>query len=183
VDEPGRQEKARLARASSLAMGKIEYADVAPDVLRELRAVCLGLPEAWEKPAWTGAQFRIRNRTFAHVLAVDSPSGPVTVMTFRSQGAELDALRRMGHPFFRPAWGKDVVGMVIDDGVEWDEVAELLTESYCVMAPKKLVAMVDRPEADGDGARDLPPPLGVATGGRPRAGPGPCPQHVRGQVT
>jgi predicted DNA-binding protein (MmcQ/YjbR family) len=155
--EPGRQEKARLARASSLAMGKIEYADVAPAVMEEIRSVCLGLPETVEKPAWTGAQWRIRNRTFAHVLAVDSPGGPVTIMTFRSQGAELDALRRTGHPFFRPAWGKNTVGMVIDDGVDWDEVAELLTESYCVMAPKKLVALVERPEPDGID-EGLPPP-------------------------
>ena len=28
---------------------------------------------------------------------------------------------------------------------DWAEVAELLTESYCVLAPKKLVALVDRP--------------------------------------
>jgi hypothetical protein len=144
--EPGRQEKARLARASSLAMGKIEYADVAPEVMEQIRSACLRLPETFEKPAWTGAQWRIRNRTFAHVLAVDTPEGPVTIMTFRSEGAELDALRRTGHPFFRPAWGKNGVGMVIDDGVDWDEVAELLTESYCVLAPKKLVALVDRPE-------------------------------------
>jgi hypothetical protein len=156
--ELGRQEKARLARASSLAMGKIEYADVAPSVMEQIRSVCLGLPETYEKPAWTGAQWRIRNHTFAHVLAVDTPEGPVTIMTFRSQGAELDALRRTGHPFFRPAWGKNGVGMVIDDGVDWDEVAELLTESYCVMAPKKLVALVDRPESDGADDGEPGPP-------------------------
>jgi hypothetical protein len=89
-------------------------------------------------------------------LAVDSAKGPVTLMVFRAQGAELEALRRVGHPFFRPAWGKDGVGMVIDDDVDWAEVAELLTESYCVMAPKKLIALVDRPEpewADGEEPR------------------------------
>lgn len=156
--EPGRQQKARLARASSLAMGKIEYADVAPEVIEQIRSVCLRLPETFEKPAWTGAQWRIRNRMFAHVLAVDTPEGPVTIMTFRSQGAELDALRRTGHPFFRPAWGKNGVGMIIDDAVDWDEVAELLTESYCVMAPKKLVALVDRPEPDGADDEEPGPP-------------------------
>jgi predicted DNA-binding protein (MmcQ/YjbR family) len=156
--EPGRQEKARLARASSLAMGKIEYADVAPEVMEQIRSACLRLPETFEKPAWTGAQWRIRNRTFAHVLAVDTPEGPVTIMTFRSEGAELDALRRTGHPFFRPAWGKNGVGMVIDDGVDWDEVAELLTESYCVMAPKKLVALIDRPEPDRADDEEAGPP-------------------------
>jgi hypothetical protein len=35
--------------------------------------------------------------------------------------------------------------MVLVDGVDWDEVAELLTEGCCVMAPKKLVAQVDSP--------------------------------------
>jgi hypothetical protein len=36
--------------------------------------------------------------------------------------------------------------MVIEDDVDWDEVAELLTESYCILAPKKLAALVVRPE-------------------------------------
>jgi hypothetical protein len=71
------------------------------------------------------------------------------VLTFRSSGAELDALRAGGHPFFAPGWGSNTVGMVIDAGVDWDEVRELLTESYCTMAPKKLVALIDRPEGDG----------------------------------
>jgi hypothetical protein len=37
--------------------------------------------------------------------------------------------------------------MVLDERVDWKEVAELLIESYCVLAPKKLVALVDRPGA------------------------------------
>ena len=35
--------------------------------------------------------------------------------------------------------------MVVDEDTDWDEVTELLTESYCVMAPQKLVALLDRP--------------------------------------
>jgi hypothetical protein len=54
-------------------------------------------------------------------------------------------LRSAGHPFFGPRWRADEVGMVLDAAVDWDEVAELLTESYCVLAPKKLVELVDRP--------------------------------------
>jgi len=34
----------------------------------------------------------------------------------------------------------------LEPATDWDEVAELMTESYCVLAPKKLVALVDRPE-------------------------------------
>ncbi|HEX6311378.1 MAG TPA: hypothetical protein VF152_07095 [Acidimicrobiia bacterium] len=35
--------------------------------------------------------------------------------------------------------------MIVDARVDWDEVAELVTESYCVLAPRKLVDLVDRP--------------------------------------
>src|ERR671918_3107458 len=134
----------RLARASTLALAATEYADVPADVLAEVRAVCLGLPEVAENQAWAGTQWRIRKRTFAHVLTIDFAEGPVTVLTFRASGPELDALRGAGHPFFRPAWGADVVGMVLDAGVDWDEVTELVTESYCVLAPKKLADLVNR---------------------------------------
>jgi YjbR len=134
----------------------IEHPDVAPDIMAKLRSVCLGLPEAHEEQAWVGTRWRIRTRTFAHVLMIDSgwppgyaraagTDGPVTVITFRSSGPELDALRNAGLPFFAPRWRGDEVGMVIEAGADWDEVAELLTESYCVQAPKKLAERVDRP--------------------------------------
>jgi hypothetical protein len=67
------------------------------------------------------------------------------VLMFRSSGPELDALRNAGHPFFAPRWRGDEVGMVLDTDVDWNEVNELVTESYCVQAPKKLVELVDRP--------------------------------------
>ena len=67
--------------------------------------------------------------------------------SFRSSGPELVALRNAGYPFAYAGWGRDVVGMVLDDATDWDEVAELLTESYCTLAPKKLQARVDRPPA------------------------------------
>ena len=134
----------RLARASSLAMRGIEYADVAPAIEARTRSLCLALPEVVERPAWAGTEWRIRNRMFAHILAVDFADGPVTVLTFRSSGQELDALRGAGHPFFRPAWGVGAVGIVIESGTDWDEISELVTDSYCTLAPKKLVARVER---------------------------------------
>jgi hypothetical protein len=133
-----------------------ESADVPREIVAELRAVCLGLPEAYEEQAWVGTRWRVRKRTFAHVLAVEygwppayaraaATDGPATVMTFRSSGPELAALRGAGHPFFAPVWRADEVGLVLDAGVDWDEVAELLTESYCVLAPEALRGLVIRP--------------------------------------
>lgn len=145
MDQPDEDRLRHLARASSLALDPTVYADVPTAVVAELRSVCLGLPESVEKQVWAGTQWRVRNRMYAHVLTVDFVDGPVTVMTFRSSGPELDALRSAGHPFFRPAWGANLVGMVLDADVNWDEVTELVMESYCALAPRKLVEQIDRP--------------------------------------
>jgi hypothetical protein len=134
----------RLARASSLAMRGIEYADVAPAVEERVRSLCLALPEVVENPAWAGTQWRIRNRMFAHVVAVDFPDGPVTALIVRSSGPDLESLRGAGDPFFRPAWGVGAVGIVLGPRTDWDEIGELVTDSYCTLAPKKLVARVGR---------------------------------------
>jgi hypothetical protein len=123
-----------------------DYVDVDPTVLALLSERCLALPEAWTEPAWTGRRFLVRKRAFAHVLAIQESTDSVrTVLSFRSPDEEREVLIASGHPFFRVGWGRDVVGMVLDDDTDWDEVAELMTESYCVLAPKMLSALVDRP--------------------------------------
>jgi hypothetical protein len=151
--------------------GVADRSDVPPAVVRHLRSICTALPEVIEEPAWTGMRWRVRKRTFAHVMVVDDDSTPafdpvkgvledptasVCIVVFRSQGAELVALRNAGHPFFYAGWGRDVVGMVLDADTDWTEVAELMTESYCVLAPKKLIALVDRPEEPGAGDDGVP---------------------------
>lgn len=40
--------------------------------------------------------------------------------------------------------------LLLSDETDWTEVAELVTESYCFLAPKKLLALVHRPDGDGD---------------------------------
>lgn len=133
-----------------------EAAEPPDEIVAQVRAVCMGLPEAYEEKAWVGTRWRVRKRTFAHVLTIDSGTprayaraagsdGPLTVVTFTSAGPELEALANAGPPFFVARWGRVVVGMALDGDVDWDEVAELLTESYCVLAPRKLVELVDRP--------------------------------------
>lgn len=136
-----------------------EHQDAPPEVVAELRAICLGLPEAYEERAWVGTRWMVRKKTFAHVLTVEDgwppvvakavgSDGPLTLLTFRAAGEELEMLRHAGPPFFFAGFGRDAIGIVIDDDTDWDEVTELLIESYCVMAPSKLVDQVDRPPAD-----------------------------------
>jgi hypothetical protein len=136
-----------------------EPEDVPMWIVERLRAACGSLPEIYEEPAWVGLRWRIRQRTVAHVRIVhrdqigQSPAyalvpgadGPLCVMTFRSPSPEFEVLISSGYPFYRAGWGEDVVGMVLGDDTDWGEVAELLTESYCRLAPKRLAARVDRP--------------------------------------
>jgi hypothetical protein len=79
----------------------------------------------------------------AYAAAAGTP-GPATVLTFRADGEELAALSAIGPPYFKPVWFRDIVGMVLDERTEWTEVAELVTESYCLLAPARLVAQVRR---------------------------------------
>lgn len=132
-----------------------EYFDVPTATLERVRACCTALPEVLEEPAWTGIRWRVRARTFAHVIAVSGRTGPGGVampgdgehvfVAFRAAGDELDALRHTGPPFLALGWGRDAVGLLLGDDTDWEEVAELVTESYCLLAPQKLVAQVARP--------------------------------------
>ena len=109
-----------------------------------------------EEAAWVGTRWRVRTRTFAHVLVIDggwppayaraaAADGPVTVLMFRSAGPELAALVATGEPFFATPWRADEVGVRVDASSDWREIGELITESYCLLAPTKLARLVERP--------------------------------------
>jgi hypothetical protein len=128
----------------------------AEDVVLRLRAVAEGLPETYEEDAWTGVRWRVRTKTFAHVMVaqrgfesayrdITGDDAPRTILTFRATGDELLALVHAGLPFYKPPWSPTIVGMVLDEGSDWTEVAELVTESYRFCAPQKLVRVLDGP--------------------------------------
>jgi hypothetical protein len=124
----------------------MDYLDhVPPEVEARLRELCLALPESFEESAWKGVRWMVRRKTFAHVLSIDDAGSVDVVLTFRASPDELEVLRRSGPPFRFLGWGRDAMGLTIDAGTDWEEVRELVTESYCVLAPKRLVAQVDRP--------------------------------------
>ena len=125
--------------------------DVPPQILDRLRPICRELPEAYEEPAWIGLRWRIRQRTIAHVYPADpgrtlyyprhlAPDEPPTLVTFRVPADDLLGLTESGFPYFRAAWGSDVATAFLGDHTDWTEIAELLTDSYCLMAPKFLAA-------------------------------------------
>ncbi len=127
--------------------------EVPKSIVISLRDICLALPESFEEQAWLGTRWKIRSKTYAHVLCIQDGrpeayakvSGvheSAIVLTFRAAEDEVAALAAQGLPFFLPGWWPNIVGVILDGSVDDEELAELLTESYCLLAPKKLAMLV-----------------------------------------
>ncbi len=118
-------------------------------VLGVVRELCLALPETTERvdqgAHWAAHSFDIRRRSFCLLLVPDTPiDGMVSIMLFCASPDEREMFLAMGHPFFEPHHVKKV-GLVLGVEPDWEEIRELVTDSYCLLAPKKLVALVDLP--------------------------------------
>jgi hypothetical protein len=135
-------------------MSPVPRRAVPADVLSKLRLICLELPEAREEAAWTGTRWNIGTKNFAHVLMIDAgwppayvraagTTGPACVLTFRLSRAHCAAARFRRAPFFRPVWFPNIAGLTLSRAVDWDEVGELIKDSFRVLAPKKLAALVE----------------------------------------
>jgi hypothetical protein len=78
------------------------------------------------------------------LVAVEKPTGQsVPLLVLRADPDERQALLAVGHPFFTPRAGRDRIGVLLAEDPDWEEVRELIIESYRVLAPKKLTALLD----------------------------------------
>jgi predicted DNA-binding protein (MmcQ/YjbR family) len=108
-----------------------------------LRAICLSLPEAVEKEAWGDPTFRVRDRIFAMEKRGD---GRCSVWCKAPLGSQEVLVGADPARFFVPPYvgHKGWIGMRLDDGADWDEVAEVVKRSYRLIAPKRLATLVGR---------------------------------------
>lgn len=106
-----------------------------------LRAVCLAFPEATEKVAWDHPTWRVRERIFAMFTF---PDGRASACLKAPPGAQEILVGAAPARFFLPAYvgPKGWVGVRLDDGADWAEVAALVRRSYRLTAPKTLAAKV-----------------------------------------
>lgn len=111
-------------------------------IAARVRAACAHLPEINEEHPYASVRWRIRGRTLAELKSREVQDQVITYVTFHARD-ELDDLLAVGEPFHR-GWGPGLVAMVLtdDDATAWDDVRELLTESYRLLAPKKLIAQL-----------------------------------------
>ena len=114
------------------------------DGLPRLRALCLALPEATERishgePAWFVRKLFV-------MFAGGHHDDRVAFWCAAPPGVQEALVASDPTRFFRPPYVgvRGWVGVYLDvPGVDWAEVAELVTEAYRTVAPRRLVAGLD----------------------------------------
>ena len=108
--------------------------------LREVRALCLALPEAREVEAWGHPTFRAGKKMFA---AFGEDAGTLAVglkVGFDRQEELLEDDRFFPTPYAaRQGW----VSLRIDGDTDWDEVGALAREAYRQVALKRMLKALD----------------------------------------
>jgi hypothetical protein len=125
--------------------------EVPEDIVERIRTLCLALPEvtvrvdaSLTRARSTAVSFDIRRRSFCLLVARENSSGkPVSLLVLRADRDEREALLSSGHPFFASRAARDRIVVVLTRDTDWEEIRELVTESYRILAPKKLTALLD----------------------------------------
>ena len=128
--------------------------DLASSCLERVRGICLGFPGVSEQTGGTpvlddharlAAVFRVNRRSFVWFLDNHHGDGRISV-TCKAGPGRADALVALDPVrFFQPPYLKRAgwVGLRLDGEVNWDEVIELVEDSYRVVASRKLLAELD----------------------------------------
>jgi hypothetical protein len=122
--------------------------DPDPDdaTLERLRGICLPFPEAVEAGGVGSPSFKVRDKIFAMRHPMRLPTGDrpsfwckarrgVQEMLVGSDPGRFAVPPYVGHH----GW----VAIYLDGDVDWEELADLVEESYRGTAPKRLVARLD----------------------------------------
>jgi len=116
--------------------------------LTQLAALCAAFPEVERERMGAHTRFVVRKKTFAYYLDNHHGDGIVAlcvkVVTDENSEPIASDLAR----FYRPAYlgANGWVGLRLDlDEIDWEEVAAFTANSYRLIAPKRLAALVEAP--------------------------------------
>lgn len=114
--------------------------------LTRLTAIANALPEAARTDMGDHASFTVRKKVFAYFLNNHHGDGIVAVSCKVMPGDNTALAAANPERFYLPAYigPRGWVALRLDVGaVDWEEVEELLKDSYRRVAPKILAARVD----------------------------------------
>lgn len=123
-----------------------ERPPVPPEIVERIDAVFATMPEAYREGAWVGERWRVGQATVAHVFGGEDQ---LFRIVFRAPDSEVMTFEHLSPTHFRAGWGSNVVGIILDEETDWEDVAEMLTDSYCLQAPARLVAQLEGLSSSG----------------------------------
>lgn len=91
------------------------------------------------------AGFKVRKKTFGYFLNNHHGDGIVAVCFKMAQGDNARLVALDPSRFYLPAYigPKGWIGLRLDVGkIDWDEVADFVGDSYRLVAPKRLAALM-----------------------------------------
>ncbi|HEY2638042.1 MAG TPA: MmcQ/YjbR family DNA-binding protein [Solirubrobacteraceae bacterium] len=111
--------------------------------LERVRAICLGLPEVNERPSHGHPAFFIRDkRVFAMFMTDHHGDGRLALWLAAPEGMQERLIAGDPDVYFRPPYvgHRGWIGVCLDGGLPWDDVAGALEDAWLAVAPAKLVA-------------------------------------------
>ncbi len=107
--------------------------------------ICRKLPEVFAEEHGRHIKFLVRNRTVAYYTDDHHGDKMVALSCKAPPGMRDEIVRSDPERFFVPAYlgPKGWIGLRLDLGyLDWAEVEQYVTDSYRMVAPKKLVALL-----------------------------------------
>lgn len=110
-----------------------------------VRGICLALPEATEKVAWGEPTFRVRDRLFAMFASASNHhgAGRNSLWVNAPLGVQEYLVRTRPDLYFVPPYVGPKGWVGIDLTLGDDELRPHIVSAYCLVAPKRLVALLD----------------------------------------
>jgi hypothetical protein len=119
--------------------------------IERVRAICVALPKVVESggvASGVGAlsgtvvfQFKVSRRVVARLFVLDPGGREDLVLWIRADPGEREVLLNPSRRSF-PA-GPREVAITLGADTDWTEIAEVVTDSFLLMAPKQLAADVE----------------------------------------
>jgi hypothetical protein len=122
--------------------------DQAERALERVRDICSALPEVSERLSHGSPAFFVRGRkTVAMFVDDHHGDGILGLWCPAFPGVQEELVQQEPDRFFRPPYvgPSGWLGVRLDRDVDWDEVRQILLDSYRKVAPRKLVAQLGDP--------------------------------------
>ena len=120
--------------------------------LAEVRKIALSFPEAFEKVSWGRPVFFVPRRCSSCTAAASKPQTKgeyiqyphsILVKVDDSDRRALEQDKRFFYPAYMGPFGWLGLDLTARKKVDWGEVRELIDASFRMVAPKKLIRLLD----------------------------------------